>query len=134
MVLGDNIFIDDLSNDINSFTSGARVFARKVPDAQRYGVVEFDSKFRALSIEEKPEKPKSPFAVTGLYVYDARVVEIARNLKPSARGEIEITDVNNAYLAKGELDVRIISMPWFDAGTFDSLLEASTYISQHPRR
>ncbi len=131
MILGDNIFIDDLSKDINSFTKGARVFARKVNDPERFGVVEFDSQFRALSIEEKPKQPKSNYAVTGVYVYDSQVVEIAKQLQPSSRGEIEITDVNNIFLQKGQLDVRIIEKPWFDAGTFDSLLEASEYIAHH---
>ncbi len=133
MILGDNIFIDDLSKDINSFKSGGRIFAKKVPDAQRFGVVEFDRKFRAMSIEEKPQRPKSDFAVTGLYVYDARVVEYAKSLKPSWRSELEITDINNRYLRQNELDVRIIKKPWFDAGTFDSLLAASQYIATHRR-
>ena len=131
MVLGDNIFMDDLAEHIQSFTSGARIFAKAVTDPKRFGVVEFDSAFRVLSIQEKPEKPRSTYAVTGLYVYDARVVEIAKRLPPSARQEKEITDVNNEYLKNGELDVRVIEQPWFDAGTFDSLLEASNYVAQH---
>ena len=131
MILGDNIFIDDVSDLINSFTSGGRIFAKKVEDPERFGVVEFDGTLKALSIEEKPKHPKSNYAVTGLYVYDSRVVEIAKHLTPSHRGELEITDINNVYLKRGELDVRIISKPWFDTGTFDSLLEASNYIAKH---
>lgn len=133
MILGDNIFIDDLSPHISSFTKGARVFARKVHDPERFGVVEFDQNFKALSIEEKPTKPKSSYAVTGAYIYDKRVVEIAKNLKPSARGEVEITDVNNQFLKMDQLDVRIIEQPWFDAGTFDSLLEAGSYLASLER-
>ncbi len=131
MILGDNIFIDDLSSHIKEFKSGARVFARQVPDPERFGVVEFSSTMKVLSIEEKPKAPKSNYAVTGCYIYDARVVPFAKELKPSARGEIEITDLNRRYLEIGELDVRSIDKPWFDAGTFDSLLEASNYIAQH---
>jgi len=124
MILGDNIFEDDFSDDIKNFKSGAKVFAKKVPDPQRFGVVEFDADNRAVSIEEKPEKPKSNYCVTGLYVYDNRIVDIAKNIKPSGRGELEITDVNRVYLEKGELDVAMVEGAWIDAGTFDSLLEA----------
>lgn len=130
MILGDNIFIDDLSSDIISFKSGARVFAKEVTDPGRFGVVEFDKHYNAKSIEEKPVKPKSNYVITGLYIYDSKVVDIAKNLKPSERGEIEITDINNAYLESNALDVKIIKKPWFDAGTFDSLLDASNYISK----
>ena len=130
MVLGDNIFEDDLSEHIKSFESGARVFAREVPDPERFGVVEFDKNMRALSIEEKPVKPKSNYSVTGLYVYDNKVVEIAKNLQPSERGEIEITDINNEYLKKSELDVCVIKGAWLDAGTFDSLLEAGQIVKE----
>jgi glucose-1-phosphate thymidylyltransferase len=124
MILGDNIFEDDFSEDIKNFKSGAKVFAKKVPDPQRFGVVEFDENNKAKSIEEKPENPKSNYCVTGLYVYDNQVVNIAKNLKPSARGELEITDVNKTYLEKGQLDVAMVEGAWIDAGTFDSLLEA----------
>ncbi len=124
MILGDNIFEDDFSEDIKSFSGGAKVFAKHVPDPQRFGVVEFDSENRAISIEEKPENPKSNYCVTGLYVYDNKVVEIAKNLKPSKRGELEITDLNRVYLESGELDVAMVNGAWIDAGTFDSLLEA----------
>lgn len=131
MVLGDNIFADDLSLDIKSFTSGGRVFAKLVPDPERYGVVEFAENGQALSIEEKPKNPKSNYCVTGLYVYDQQVIEIAKNLKPSTRGELEITDINNYYLQKGQLDVKIIKNNWFDAGTFDSLLMASNWVAKN---
>lgn len=124
MILGDNIFEDDFSEDIKNFKSGAKVFAKEVPDPHRFGVVEFDNNHRAISIEEKPAQPKSNYCVTGLYVYDNRVVDIAKNLKPSSRGELEITDVNRTYLEMGELDVAMVNGAWIDAGTFDSLLEA----------
>lgn len=131
MILGDNIFVDDLTESIQNFKSGARIFAKQVPDAQRFGIVEFDVHMKAISIEEKPTHPKSNYAVTGCYIYDSRVVEIAKSLKPSARGEIEITDINRNYLTMGKLDVRVLEKPWFDAGTFDSLLEASQYVATH---
>ena len=124
MILGDNIFEDDLNEDIKSFLSGGRVFAKKVKDPARFGVVEFDNNKKAISIEEKPKLPKSDYAVTGIYIYDNKVVEIAKNIKPSARGEIEITDINNYYLKNNKLDVRLINGEWLDAGTFDSYLEA----------
>ena len=124
MILGDNIFEDDLNEDIKSFLSGGRVFAKKVKDPERFGVVEFDNNKKAISIEEKPKLPKSDYAVTGIYIYDNKVVEIAKNIKPSARGEIEITDINNYYLKNNKLDVRLINGEWLDAGTFDSYLEA----------
>lgn len=127
MILGDNIFDYDFSDSIKSFSKGAKVFAKKVHDPARFGVVEFDKNNRALSIEEKPKKPKSDYAVVGLYIYDNRVIEYAKNLKPSPRGEIEITDINNIYLNKKELTVDIIQGLWEDAGTFDSLLRANNY-------
>jgi glucose-1-phosphate thymidylyltransferase len=131
MILGDNIFGDDLSKEIKSFSKGGRVFAKQVPDPERYGVVDFDNNGKALSIEEKPTKPKSNFCVTGLYVYDQQVVEIAKNLQPSTRGELEITDINNVYLAKQQLDVKIIKNDWFDTGTFESLLMASNWAEKN---
>jgi glucose-1-phosphate thymidylyltransferase len=106
------------------------VFAKTVPDPERFGVVEFDENGKAISIEEKPRKPRSNFAVTGLYTYDNKVVDIAKNLKPSDRGEIEITDINNKYLELGELTVNKIEGSWLDAGTFDALLEASKTVKE----
>lgn len=124
MILGDNIFEDDFSEDIKNFKGGAKIFAKEVPDPERFGVVAFDENNKAVSIEEKPTQPKSNYCVTGLYVYDSRVVEIAKSLKASPRGELEITDLNRWYLEKGELDVAMVKGAWIDAGTFDSLLEA----------
>ncbi len=130
MILGDNIFDQDFSQEINNFKSGAMIFARKVEDPKRFGVVEFDQNMKAISIEEKPESPRSNYAVVGLYTYDNRVVEIAKNLKPSDRGEIEITDINRIYLEKGELQVNIFDTLWEDAGTFDSLLHVSNVMAE----
>ncbi len=124
MILGDNIFVDDFSEEIASFKKGAKIFAKQVKDPKRFGVVKFDQQMRAEKIVEKPAEYLSDYAVTGLYVYDYRVVEIAKNLQPSARGELEITDINNWYLAKNELAVAKVEGEWLDAGTFDSLLEA----------
>lgn len=127
MILGDNLFEDDFAPAIQSFKSGGRVFAKKVDDPERFGVVEFDDQQRALSIEEKPLQPKSDYAVTGLYIYDNTVVEKARNLTPSDRGELEITDINNLYLAEGQLDVAFVEGKWFDTGTFESWYEATVF-------
>ena len=140
LVLGDNIFYGhELAGDLQKTAKsqrGATVFAYPVHDPERYGVVEFDQQRNAVSIEEKPQAPKSRYAVTGLYFYDSRVVEIARRLKPSARGELEITDVNKAYLAQGQLDVVVMSrgMAWLDTGTHESLLEASMFIQTIEKR
>ena len=134
LVLGDNIFYGhDLQKTLREAamqTSGATVFAYPVLDPERYGVVEFDADRRAVSIEEKPAKPRSRYAVTGIYFYDAQVVGIAESLKPSPRGELEITDVNRWYLERGELRTEVLGrgMAWLDTGTHDSLLEASTFI------
>lgn len=131
MILGDNIFEDNLAEKIESFEKGGLVFVKQVKDdPSRYGIYEFDKDGKVLSIEEKPEKPKSNFAQTGAYVYDNQVIEIAKNLKPSDRGEIEITDLNLKYLEMGELNIEIINGEWLDAGTFDSLLEASKIVKE----
>jgi glucose-1-phosphate thymidylyltransferase len=140
LVLGDNIFhghdLVGLLKGAAKQKKGATVFAYQVNDPQRYGVVEFDAKFKALSIEEKPARPKSRFAVVGLYFYDNRVVGIASRLNPSARGELEITDVNKEYLRRGELEVRPLGRghAWLDTGTHESLLEASHFIETIERR
>jgi glucose-1-phosphate thymidylyltransferase len=134
LILGDNIFYGhDLVTQVqraNARTDGATVFAYHVTDPERYGVVEFDASGRAVSLEEKPKQPRSSYAVTGLYFYDNRVVDIAASIKPSARGELEITDVNKAYLAMGALNVEVMGrgMAWLDTGTHESLLTASTFI------
>ncbi|PIR96599.1 MAG: spore coat protein [Candidatus Doudnabacteria bacterium CG10_big_fil_rev_8_21_14_0_10_42_18] len=125
MILGDNIFEDDFSETIKNFKGGGQVFAKKVKDPERFGVVRFDSKMNAVQIEEKPKKHISEYAITGLYIYDGRVVEAARGVKPSARGELEITDLHNWYLKRGELKVDIVKGDWVDAGTFESLFKAS---------
>ena len=140
LVLGDNIFygheFHQLLAQANQRQSGATVFAYHVHDPERYGVVEFDADRKAISIEEKPRQPKSRYAVTGLYFYDAQVVDIARSIKPSARGELEITDVNRVYLEAQQLDVEIMGRgyAWLDTGTHDSLLEASQFIATLERR
>lgn len=127
LILGDNLFEDDFSSSISSFESGGRVFAKEVDDPERFGVVAFDENQAATSIEEKPAVPKSKFAVTGMYIYDNSVVSKAKSLKPSARGEIEITDLNNLYLQEGTLDVAFVKGRWFDTGTFESLFEAISF-------
>ena len=140
MVLGDNLFyghgLPELLRDAASETTGATVFAYAVQDPERYAVVEFDAQGSAVGLEEKPCKPKSRFAVTGLYFYDHEVVEIARGLRPSARGELEITDVNRHYLERGALKVQVLGrgMAWLDTGTPESLLAASTFIETIEQR
>ena len=127
MILGDNIFEDDLSKEINSFKSGGKIFAKEVPDPERFGVVEMDENNKALSIEEKPKEPKSNLCITGLYVFDKRVIEVAKNLELSARGELEITDLQKWYMSKDELEVATVKGEWIDTGTFDSLLAAQNF-------
>jgi glucose-1-phosphate thymidylyltransferase len=140
LVLGDNIFYGhEFAHDLReaaSRSSGATVFAYPVNDPERYGVVEFDAERRAVSLEEKPQKPKSRYAVTGIYFYDNQVVEVAEGLKPSPRGELEITDVNRWYLERGQLRCEVMGrgMAWLDTGTHDSLLDASNFIFTLERR
>jgi glucose-1-phosphate thymidylyltransferase len=140
LVLGDNIFYGhDLVKSLREATQttrGARIFAYPVQDPERYGVVEFDDSGRALSLEEKPTKPKSRYAVTGLYFYDNQVVELAHSLKPSARGELEITDLNKAYLKRGQLEVVVMGrgMAWLDTGTHEALMEAALFIQTIEKR
>lgn len=140
LILGDNIFhgheFSNLLAKASQRDSGATVFAYQVNDPERYGVVEFDEKGKAISLEEKPAMPKSNYAVTGLYFYDNQVVEIAAGLKPSARGELEITDLNRVYLQQGLLDVSVMSRgyAWLDTGTHESLLEASQFVEVLERR
>jgi glucose-1-phosphate thymidylyltransferase len=125
MILGDNIFEDDFTEQLKKFKSGAHVFAKKVSDPERFGVVQFDADMNAVKILEKPTEFISEYALTGLYVYDNRVVQVAKNLKPSSRNELEITDLHNWYLNKGELKVSVVEGEWIDAGTFDSLFKAN---------
>ncbi|MCL5667252.1 MAG: sugar phosphate nucleotidyltransferase [Patescibacteria group bacterium] len=124
MVLGDNIFEDDFSGNIRNFKSGGHIFAKEVKDPERFGVVKFNGEMQVEKIVEKPKEFLSNYAVTGLYVYDNRVVSAAKEIKPSWRNELEITDINNWYLEKGELKVDIVKGEWIDAGTFESLFQA----------
>jgi glucose-1-phosphate thymidylyltransferase len=134
LILGDNFLyghgLSDLFEEAGRLQNGGLVFAYYVQDPERYGVVEFDDVYKAISIEEKPERPQSNYAVTGLYFYDHNVVEIAKSLQPSGRGEYEITDVNNEYLRRGELNVQVLGrgFAWLDTGTHESLLEASDFV------
>jgi glucose-1-phosphate thymidylyltransferase len=134
LILGDNIFygpgLTPLLHKAMEQRSGATVFGYQVKDPERFGVVEFDDRMRAVSIEEKPERPRSNFAVTGLYFYDNRVIEIAKSLRPSSRGELEITDINRAYLERGELKVELLrrGFAWLDTGTHEALLAAGQFV------
>ena len=140
LILGDNLYyghdLDPKLNTANRREQGSTVFAYHVTDPERYGVVEFDAERRAVSIEEKPAKPKSNYAVTGLYFYDTQVCDVAASIKPSARGELEITDVNRVYLEQGKLQVEVMGrgMAWLDTGTHDSLLDASQFIATLEKR
>ena len=133
VILGDNIFEDSVKKAVQSFTSGARVFLKEVPDAERFGVAEVSGN-RIVGIEEKPKEPKSNLAVTGLYIYDSDVFRIIHELKPSGRGELEITDVNNAYILKGAMTFSLLKGFWSDAGTFDSLLRASVIVQEYRKK
>lgn len=130
MILGDNIFEDDFSESIRNFKSGGHIFAKEVPDPEKSAVVEFDESGKVLSIVEKPTEPKSNYAVPGIYIFDNRASEFAKNLKPSARGEIEIVDLYMNYLEKEELTVSVIKGWWEDAGTFDGLLRVNNFIAE----
>ena len=140
LILGDNIYygagLSELVQSASSRDSGATVFGYQVNDPERFGVVEFDSDNRAISIEEKPTNPRSNFAVTGLYFYDNSVIEVAKSVKPSARGELEITDINNHYLKEGKLQVELLrrGFAWLDTGTHDTLLEASQFVQTIQKR
>ncbi|MFJ3058880.1 glucose-1-phosphate thymidylyltransferase RfbA [Herbaspirillum sp. NPDC087042] len=140
LILGDNIFygrdLEPPMREANARTDGATIFAYHVQDPERYGVVEFDRQRRVIGIEEKPAQPRSNFAVTGLYFYDNQVIDIARSIKPSARGELEITDVNRAYLERDQLQVELMGrgIAWLDTGTHDSLLEAGQFIATIEKR
>ncbi len=140
LILGDNIFYGhDIARDLQSATSktsGARIFAYAVNDPERYGVVEFDKNGKAISLEEKPKAPRSRYAVTGLYFYDNDVINVAQSLKPSARGELEITDVNKAYMQRGSLEVSVMGrgMAWLDTGTHDAMMDAQLFIQTIERR
>jgi glucose-1-phosphate thymidylyltransferase len=133
VILGDNIFQDNVKADIASFKGGAKIFLKEVSNAQRFGVADL-KKDHVISIEEKPQSPRSNYAVTGLYLYDTQVFSIIRTLKPSGRGELEITDVNNAYIQKKMMQYAILRGFWSDAGTFDSLLRASILVQKNNNR
>ncbi len=133
MMLGDNILEDDVTQAIQTFKKGGRIFAKRVHDPERYGQVAIDEQQRAVEIKEKPKEKISDYAIIGLYIFDGRVCQFAKEVVPSERGEIEITELHNRYLALGELDVRMVEGKWFDAGTFDSLLAASNYVAGRPK-
>lgn len=132
-ILGDNVYADDLSPHVTSFKKGAHVFLKEVDDATRFGVAELKDG-RVLSIEEKPEKPKSPYAITGCYVYDSRCFDVIRSLKPSERGELEITDVSRWYMEQQDLTATILQKDWIDAGTFESLYRAGGLVRDRSLR
>lgn len=130
VILGDNIFQDNIKKDVVNFNSGAKIFLKEVPDAHRFGVAELKGE-KVIGIEEKPKEPKTNFAVTGIYIYDSDVFDAIKTLKPSGRGELEITDVNNYYINKGKMEYGVLKGFWSDAGTFESLLRASILVQQH---
>lgn len=130
LILGDNLFEDDFSSSIQSFQKGGKIFAKEVATPERFGVVAFDDDGRVTSIVEKPSNPASNYAVTGLYIYDNTVIEKAKKLQASPRGELEITDIHNLYLKEGNLSVDLIDGAWFDTGTFESLHDASTFMRE----
>lgn len=129
VILGDNIFQDNIKQDVETFEGGAKIFLKEVSDPHRFGVAEIDGE-QVIGIEEKPEKPKSNNAVTGLYFYDGRVFDSIKRLKPSGRGELEITDVNNSYIRRGAMQFKMLEGFWSDAGTFDSLLKAGIMVQE----
>lgn len=131
MILGDNIFEDDFSETIKNFKTGGHIFLKKVPDPERFGVAEIDAKMKVVRVIEKPQAWVSDYAITGLYIYDNRVIEAAKQAKPSKRGELEITELHNWYLQKGALKADVIKGDWVDAGTFESLFKASELIRKH---
>lgn len=128
LILGDNIFEDDFASVVKNFKKGGHIFAKEVSDPERFGVVKFDDHRKATKIVEKPKKFLSNYAITGMYIYDNRVVEVAKKLKPSARGELEITDLHNWYLKRGELKVDLVKGEWIDMGTFETLLKAGNWV------
>jgi len=128
LILGDNIFTDDFKKDVQEFVSGAKIFVKEVKDPERFGVVEMDKNKHVVSLAEKPKKPKSNLAQVGMYMYDEHVFDLIRKIKPSKRGELEITDLNNLYLKKGSLTAKIMKGEWIDAGTFESLYQAAALI------
>lgn len=128
LILGDNIFTDNFAEEVKDFVSGAKIFVKEVDDPERFGVVEMDENRHVLSLEEKPKKPKSNLAQVGMYMYDEHVFNLIRQLKPSSRGELEITDLNNLYLEKGALTAQEMKGDWIDAGTFESLHQAACLI------
>jgi len=131
MILGDNIFTHDFAPAVKNFIKGAKIFVKEVPDPERFGVVEFDTMGKVVSIEEKPVNPKSQFAQTGFYIFDKHVIEYVEELKPSKRGELEIVDLAKKYLQKGELMAEALEGEWIDAGTFESLYKASTIVREN---
>lgn len=133
LILGDNLFEYDFSDDIKSFKKGGRIFAKQVSDPERFGIVAFNKDGKVTSIEEKPQHPKSNYAIPGLYIYDNSVIAKAKKLKPSARGELEIVDLHKAYLKEGTLDVRIVTGRWYDCGTFESLFAATDFVRARAR-